>query len=530
MKKFLKADVVVSAVLAAVIAFFVPLQTYIGNSSIYQVSAPRLVVELVAIFLVLTAGLAAVAAFAAKVCRLPKCILPSIFTAAAICVYLESGPLSFGIPELNGGFVKELASTGRAVFDAVVWGAIVCAFAVFAKRLHPYLHWVAISVAVLSTASLFDAGKPASAEAGNKKVGMSEGFFNQPTVVENVKYSSGRNILVFVLDSMPGNGAADVMRANPALASKFPGFTQYPRNIGMHECTKRGVPGIVTGHHYDPREMPQTQYPLTMYGSNSFVKAAADAGWAVAFSPDLMPYGFTNLPVEKKVRRVQKHCPRDRLAIRRQSSEVPYLSIFDMASFRISPFFFKAPILYARIRHAVKARYSVGEFGNEGNLYPALAAKPVAEGERPFLGFFHSWGVHPPWKSDFASVAVEKLSQLGELMDTYRARGIYDRSFIIVTSDHGLEAEVSPLVDGYPAPASAFLWVKPEGAQGTFAESPLKTSHANIARLVKAALSRKVSQSDADSILASGSRLYRAETRSGGGRRFSDWNADATAR
>jgi len=527
MKKIFNADVVVSAVLAAVVAFFVPLQTYIGNSSIYQVSASRLVVELIAIFLVVALGLAAVAAFAAKVCRLPKCILPSIFTAAAICVYLESGPLSFGIPELNGGFVKELSSTGRAVFDAAVWGAIVCAFAVFAKRLHPFLHWVAISVAVLSAASLFDAGKPASADDGDKKEGMSEGFVNQQTVVENVKYSSGRNILVFVLDSMPGNGAADVMRANPALAAKFPGFTQYPRNIGMHECTKRGVPGIVTGLYYDPKKMPQTQYPLTMYGSNSFVKAAADAGWAVAFSPDLMPYGFTNLPVEKKVKRVQRRS-RDKLAILRQSSEVPYLSIFDMTSFRISPFFFKGPILYSRIRHAVKGRHSGDEFWSEKSMYPKLAAKPVAEGERPFLGFFHSWGVHPPWSGDLASTAGEKLSQLGELMESYRARGIYDRSFIIVTSDHGLE--ISPSVDGYPASASAFLWVKPEGAQGPFAESALKTSHANIARLVKTALSRKVSQFDADAILASESRLYRAETRSGGKRRFSDWNTDATAR
>ena len=524
MKTLFNANVVVSAVLAAVIAFFVPLQTYIGNNSIYQVSAPRLVLELVAIFIVLTAALAAVAAFAAKVCHLPKCILPSIFTAAAICTYLESGPLSFGIPELNGGFVKELSSTGRAVFDAAVWVAIVCAFAVFAKRLHPYLHWVALSVAVLSAASLFDAGKPASAETGDKGGGISEGFVNQQTVVENVKYSSGRNILVFVLDSMPGNGAADVMRTNPALAAKFPGFTQYPRNIGMHECTKRGVPGIVTGLHYDPKKMPQAQYPLTMYGSNSFVKAAADAGWLVAFSPDLMPYGFTNLPVEKKIRRVQKRS-RDKLAILRQSSEVPYLSIFDMTSFRISPFFFKGPILYSRIRHAVKGCHSEDEFWNERMMYPALAAKPVAKGGRPFLGFFHSWGVHPPWESDFANVASEKLSLLGELMDTYRARGIYDRSFIIVTSDHGLDA--SPSVDGYPASASAFLWVKPEGAQGAFAESALKTSHANIARLVKAALGRRVSQADADSILASKSRLYRAETRSGGKRRFSDWNTDA---
>jgi len=340
-------------------------------------------------------------------------------------------------------------------------------------------------------------------------------------VVANVKYSPSRNVLVFVLDSMPGKTVADLVRTNRTLLAKFPGFTAYPRNVGMHECTKRGVPGLVTGRHYDPAEMPETDYPMTMYGTNSVVVGAAAAGWAVAFSPDLLPYGFTNLPVEKRVARVEKRRSRDALAFLRQSTEVPNLSLFDVVAFRLSPFCFKGPLLYSRIQHAVKGGNAGNSFWAERTLYPALAARPVAADGKPFLGVFHSLGVHPPWEADLATEAARKLTRLGELMDAYRASGIYDRALIVVTSDHGID--LAAPVDGFPPSASAILWVKPEGAAAPYAESDLKTSHARIAALVRAALAGPLSGERCAAILQDGDRLYRAAVREGGRERFRDW-------
>jgi len=506
------------------LGFAVPLQSYLGNSGIFPFSLARLLPELAAVSVLLFLGFAGLLALLAKVRLSDR--FASLLTAILICVYLETGLLSLGLPELNGGPVPELSSATRIVVDLGVWGVVLAAFVALAGRLRPYLHWISLAVLVLALAAVADVRRPASVAfppadpAGLPAEGR---FVPQPTVVENVRYSPSRNVLVFVLDSLPGKLVMDMVRGNDGLLGKFPGFVAYPRNIGMHECTKRGLPGLVTGRHFDEGKISEGEYPMTMYGPESVVMQAAARGWSVAFSPDLLPYGYTNLPVEKWVQREEKRRSRDVLAILRQSKEVPNLSLFDITAFRISPFCLKGPILYGRVRHAVKGRHSNDTFWGERTLYPTLAGRSLAADERPFLGIFHSWGVHPPWTTDLPTEVMQKLSYLGELMDAYRAKGIYDRSMIVITSDHGLCRPGMPSVEGFPPEASAFLWVKPEGASAPYAESRLGTSHARIAPLVRAALEKPMSPSACSELLRDDDRLYRAMVREGGKQRLREW-------
>lgn len=501
----------VAVALAALVAFVLPVQTYLGNPDIFPYSLLRLLPELVGLFAIFALGLCGLTVLLAKV-RLAD-VFASFLTAAIVCLYLETGLLSMGLPELNGGFVPELSNVARIIADGVVWLAIILVFVVLTRFLKSYLHWIALAVLVLALAAVIDARRPSSVAQDPASTPSTGRFVPQPTVVANVRYSSERNILVFVIDSMPGKFIADLVRDNRTLLEKFPGFTAYPRNIGMHECTKRGVPGLVTGHHYDDKEISEGEYPMTMFGTNSVIIASAAAGWSVAYSPDLLPYGYTNLPIEQWVRRVEKRRSRDAFAFLRQSTEVPNLSLFDTVAFRLSPFCFKGPILYGRIRHAVKGRHSNDAFWSERGLYPSLAGRPVATDGKPFLGSFHSWGVHPPWETDLKTEAIRSLTQLGGLMDAYRASGLYDRSLIIITADHGLALGES--VDGFPPPASALLWVKPEGAKAPYAESDLKTSHAQIAPLIRAALSKPLSAAECAEILHCEDRIFRSVDREG---------------
>ena len=500
---------IIAASLGALVALIVPLQSFLGNGSLYAYSLQRLLLELLPLFLLLSLALFILLRLAG---RWLGVIPRTLFAAATVCVYLEAGFLSAGLPEIDGGVMPELGSLARGLADAAAWAVVIAGFLVAARKLDGCLHWISAAVLLLGAVSLLDVRRDRAAvsEPADGKVGCLAGGkrANQMTVVANVRYSPVRNVLVFVLDSMPGTVAADVARSDPALQEKFSGFTAYPRNIGMADCTKRGVPGLVTGRYYDPDEMPQAEYPLTMYGTDSFLKTCCDAGWHVAFSPDLLPYGFTTLPVEREVARDDRRS-RDALAILRRSKEVPYLCLFDLVAFRVAPFFFKGPIVYSKIRHAVKGRHSDGEFWGERNMYPTLAAAPTNAEKRPFLGFFHSWGAHPPWASDQRTTVRDKLTRLGALMDAYRARGLYDKSLIVVTTDHG--NGTAPALEGYPPQASALLWVKPEGADGAFAFSDLKTSHAKICELVKAACGRRLTSDEVAIALRTEARIYRRE-------------------
>lgn len=510
-----RESLIVAVALAAVVAVVLPLQTFLRNAEIYPFSLVRLLPELLALAVVSTGVFYLLARYVR---------LGAVLTALTVCVYLEAGLLSMGLPELNGGTVRELSNLARAIVDAGIWCGILVLLTVCARWMGAMRVWISLIVLVLSLASLVDVfvAKPTGVAPSPEDSPSAGGYANQQTVVANVRYSPGRNILVFILDSVPALAASDVLRTNAQLQAAFPGFTAYPQNVGMHECTKRGVPGLLTGRHYDPSEMPEAEYPLTMYGTNSFVTAAASAGWAVSFSPDLMPYGYTNLPIEQREERVQRRRSRDALAILRQSREVPYLSLSDVVAFRLSPFAAKAKILYSRSRHAVSGRHGQDEFWQERTQYARLAERPVGMDARPFLGVFHTWGVHPPWSGSLSDVLVEKFSSLAKLMEAYRASGLYDRSLIIVTADHGLDLVAAP--DGYPSPASALLWVKPEGAQGIWRESEATTTHAGIAPLVRAALAAPVT--DAEAWLTGERRLYRAQVYDGSKWVFRDWGRE----
>lgn len=512
MSREIRDSLIVAVALAMVAAIVLPLQTFLRNAEIYPFSLGRLIPELLLLATVLAGGFFVLARWAR---------LGSVLTALAVLVYLESGPLSIGLPELNGGSVPALANTVRVIADAIVWGLVLVVLVVFARKLASWRSVIAGAALVLSLASLVDVALGRSAPVADAKAGDFAGgeLVNQPTVVENVRYSPTRNILVFILDSLPGRDAADAIRTNVILKAAFPGFRAYSRNIGMHECTKRGVPGLVTGRYYDPNEMIESEYPMTMYGTNSVVMAAADAGWQVAFSPDLMPYGYTNLPIERRVALQRERRSRDALAILRQSREVPYLSLFDLVAFRLSPFGFKCKILYSRTRHAVSGRHGQDAFWQETVQYSRLAASPISAEKKPFLGIFHTWGAHLPWTGTLNGKISEKLSALAQLMSEYRAKGIYDNSLIVITTDHGLDMGL-PL-KGYPPSAAALLWVKGEGAAEPFAESDVPTSHARVAPLISASLVKPVR--DLDAMLQDKRKLYREKVFENGKWQFRDW-------
>ena len=502
----MRRQAIVAAALAVFLALVVPLQSYLGNSELYPVSLLRLLVELGLLAAVLSAVLFAVSRLLG---RFLGDGLSCFLTAVIVCVYLETGLLSFGLPEINGAFMPELDSIARGVADVVVWVVVIAGFLALTRKIACWLPHVSMAVLVLGVASLFDVrregGEDVASESTTDFLAAGERV-NQMTVVANVRYSPVRNVLVFILDSMPCTLTTEVVSSDERLRAKFPGFVAYPGNVGMHDSTKFGVPGLMTGRYYYAAEMTKAEYPLTMYGEESFLGTFCKAGWNVAFSPDLLPFGFTTLPIATRVSFDDRRT-RDWLAILRRSKEVPYLCLFDLVAFRVAPFFFKGPIAYAKIRHAVRGRHADGDFWSESRMYPTLAAAPSNDDRKPFLGVFHSWGAHPPWAVDQRTTIVAKLEELGKLMETYRARGLYDNSMIVVTADHGNDEAPPPR--GYPPSASALLWVKPEGAREPFVVSAAKTTHAKIAALAKAACARKLTVEEIEHLLVAERRLFR---------------------
>ena len=523
MRMGMKSDsfrsLVASVAVATVVALVVPLQAFLGNASLYTFGLARLVFELGVVFAVLSLALFLLLLLSARFFR---GALHGIILGAAACVYLESGVLSAGLPEINGAFAPELAVASRGVLDCAVWAALIIGGLVACRWLCRWGHLVALGLLVLGLASLLDVRRDdAPVESGGRAGGLAGGFEWQRDVVENFRFSRERNVLVFILDSMPGNVSTEAMKSSPELEAKFSGFVAFTNNVAMHDCTKRGLPGLMTGRYFDPRTSSKAEYPMSIYGPESFLVPYVAAGAEVSFVPDFLPYGFTNAKVEKRVeaKGKQKH---GWAALLLRSKEVPYLSLFDVTVFRIAPYVAKAPFLYAKIRHDPMFGKDESNFWYEHAMYPRLAAAPLTS-SKTVLGVFHTRGAHPPLLFDqdgrrlppeaaWGENALEKLVRnplynLGKLMDTLRERGIYDKSLVVVVADHGVG--IAPHAPGHHPSESAVLWVKPEGSTGQFAYCGTPTGYERISSLMRAAVAGKLDAAAVESALRVENRLFR---------------------
>ena len=496
-------------------AFVLPLQTFLGNVSDYPFGIGRMLGESA----VAAIALAAVAyLLVAASDRWLRGWLSPVLTGVLLAAYVETAFLGFGIPEINGELPPELGVVSRKVWDAAVLGAIFIAIVATCRWTRKWMHFVALGVLAMGLASLADVRRDPGAPGEPVLAEGEGGLAISSEIVANVRYSPTRNVLLFVLDTMPATVASEIMAADPALAAHFPGFTAYRNNIGMHDCTKRGVPALMTGRYYRPGESTP-EYMMSVLGTNSLLQTFRDRGDAIYCILDVLSYGYTTAKVGKHVARTEGWKP----AAVTPSTEIPYMNILDVTAFLVMPFALKEKFLFQKL-HSRKTLENVNEhFVNEHVMYPALAEKPVSDDPRQMFGKFHTFGSHMPLMFDCDGNPVEErrrdsdvlrqavsnaLVHLSRLMDAYREKGIYDRSFIVVTTDHG--SKLTPHPEKSHGQASAVLWTKPEGAADPFADSETPTSHARIAPLVRRAAGGPLAPDEVEALLrVDGDRLFR---------------------
>ena len=510
------ADAVLATAFGAYFGLLLPLQTYLGNVSDYPFGLGRMAGESLVLALVVAGVAFALLRVSAR--WLGGWLAP-VLLGVLVVAYVEASFLGFGIPEINGELPAELGVVARKVWDSFVLAALFAAPVVAFGRTRRFVPWAATAVLVLGVASLFDVRKDTDAVDGSALAADDGGLALSSEIIANVKYSPTRNVLLFVLDTMPGTVASEIMDADPALAAHFPGFTAYRNNIGMHDCTKRGVPALMTGRYYEAGASTP-EYMMSVLTTNSLLQTFRDRGDAIYCILDVLSYGYTTAQVAKNAAPKAK---RWRPAPVTPATEIPYMSVMDVAAFRALPFAAKEKFLFQKL-HSRKTLENVNEhFVNEHVMYPALAAKPVSEEPRQMFGKFHTFGSHMPLMFDCDGNPVKEkrrdadvqrqavsnaLVHLSRLMDAYREKGVYDRSFIVVTTDHG--SKLTPHPEGSHGQASAVLWTKPDGASAPFAESDLPTSHSRIAPLVRKAAEGPLAQDEVDAVLrCDGDRLFR---------------------
>ena len=503
-------DLLTAVAVAAYFGIVLPLQTFVPNTSNYDFGTVALLPEL----LLATAGVFLAACVLLWVShRFLRGYLRPVLICLLTLAYLNAGVLSLGIPELNGELPAELDLVSRKVWDTALSVGLLMVLVGTFRWTRTGLHWVAAGVLVMGLASLLDLRTDERATGTADSSGDS--FAPVAALVDNLAYSKTRNVLMLVLDAMPGTAGVRALENDAALRAQFPGFTCYRQNVGMHDRTERAVPGMFTGEYYD---ISQTlgAYMMTALGTNSFLRTYQAHGDAIYSMLDFFTYGFTTEPMTTKAAVPVLTRP----LLLRPAREIPYLPLANVVAFRLLPFAAKGPLLKHDI-HKLRVKANFAENAFEHILYPKLAARPFRADGRQVFAKFHTHGAHSPYcyeldgspakprRDDLATVRVASSNVLvhaGRLMDAWRKGGLYDKSFVIVCADHGrTPADRFP---GNPR-ASAFLMVKPEGAAGPLAFSDAPTGHQNLCALMKAVCGKRLSAAEVTTALSASRRVYR---------------------
>lgn len=499
----------VSFALAFLMQIALPVQSYVANQSCFPFTPGELGLAAGLRFvLALAWAFAALAVLGRRFGRWPL----SLALAFVVCVYLESGPLSHGLPSLNGDW-RVYRDLGRSAKDIAVWVGVAAVFLGAHRWLKPWLGVAGGCMALMSAAAVLDVTPEKKADTSNLIV---HDFDSVETVIRRVTYSTNRNVLVFILDSLEREQAHEIMEDpedGPGLRERFRGFTEYTNNVGACEYSLPAVANLMTGRY--PETTMDTDFFASVYADTSVLKDYLAAGYAVFVGTESLGYGYTN-----RKRALQGGARKDQSvwAIHSLGNSGWGLKMF--CRFRWLPFAAKEPYAVA-VSQGREAMRNIAY--RERTAYPILMAGDIAPGEKGTFLLLHTAGVHLPLlfnrhgeelpradNTDKGHIenGIFIMKQLGNLLDFYRERGIFDESLIIVLADHGRPYTNEQVFVGNGRP---FLWIKPPHCDHPFAASGTPTAHAKIASLLKEAIGRDLDDGAVQAVLSSEDRVYRRE-------------------
>ena len=424
--------------------------------------------------------------------------------AAGVLLWAQGNLLVADYGLLDGGGLDLTPPAGRVPFEAALWIgvlALALGFAGAVSRAAPTASalLVGLQAAVLLLPPL------APAALGPESRGAAESWRLPPA--EIYELSADRNLIHIVLDMFPSHNFAEIREGDrPAFDREWSGFTFFRDHLGAFRTTMGSMPAMLTGVAWRNEE------PFDRYARRhpSVFHALGRHGYRLrsltAHPPD---HPRDRFPGAEGAVRYTIPSP---YGSYRDYVDSASAQLLDLSLFRHAPHRFKARIyrddrwlLQQRIEARRGAAAPAWRSFGDAVFLQEFASRITAAGDAPVYSFLHLITPHPPIATDaecvypgrrlrltragYLAQAQCALRAVRTLLDRLRDLGLYDRSAIIVTSDHGLA--LFPAADhplrgiGSPAgrtlriiesDATPLLLIKPFGAQG-----PLETSDAPTA-------------------------------------------------
>ncbi|MCI6547315.1 MAG: hypothetical protein MR415_01545, partial [Coriobacteriaceae bacterium] len=395
-------------------------------------------------------------------------VLLALALALGIGSYVQTLFLNGSLTAADGNLIDWSKYTKEMVVNLLIWGAIAAALATLAVKRERVGRAVAavasvalVLVQLVGVASLWVSPPDGSSVETQRIYVTEQGMFD---------VSKNKNVIVLVVDTVDSLQTEAVYANHPEMLDEFTGFTWYPNSAGSMIPTRNGIPFLLTGS-YPKADETWDDYYARRYSQSTFLDDVAAQGFVSGIYSDgssfSLDYG--------KTRAINIH-PLD--ASRALDKKGALRILYKCALYRdmpmtLKPFFWYYTDEinnYMMSNEAEDDPVNIPYVMNDPEYYAKLKGQGLAlNDENASFRFIHLLGTHTPYTMDAEGNLDEEGTSLedqtlgtfhilSEYLRQLKELGVYDRSTIIVTADHGEWY----LTDGpITEPTSPIIFVKP---------------------------------------------------------------------
>ena len=427
--------------------------------------------------------------------------------AVGVLLWTQGNLLLADYGLLDGGGLDLASHAWRTPFEAGLWVCVLLLAVIFANMVARVAPVACVALVTMqATVLVVPVGRMVTADAFSTPSTETTWRLPPPEIYE---LSTTRNLIHIVLDAFPSRTFVDILDADrPAFDRDWPGFTFFANHLGAHRNTMASMLAMLSGVPFR-NELPFREFVAR---HPSVFHALGQQGYQLrSLTSQGVDHPNPGFPGVDDAIRYDIPTP---YGSYRDYVDAAEAQLLDLSLFRHAPQAFK-PDIYHDGRWFLQQRIAArrGPEATAARSYGDTAflrefANRITPGDDvPVYTLLHLITPHLPLVTDadctyartstppsegFANQARCALFAVRALLDRLRDLDLYDRSALIVTSDHGTELtyiqpeEEHPLrgiqsparmtLPGVESRATPLLLVKPFASQG-----PLQTSYAPTA-------------------------------------------------
>ena len=466
------------------------------------------------------AAVAAVLGWAALVAAgAVMCLVSERLTRVWAAVLFAVGGLmwvqgTFLVPDYGPMFGERLdlaLHDGRVPYEVILWIGVLAAATIYAGALSRVATLVSLLFVGLQVGVVLVTSAP-----GGVRDRSNEGWSAPPEGLYAL--SRSQNVIHIVLDAFVSEFFGEALQEDRAQFDRsFPGFVYFADHLGAFPTTRASMPAMLTGETYRNEE------PFERFIGRTVLRRSV--------ATVLAEHGHQVRSITFHVREhpaIRARAP----ALLRYTIPTPYssyrdyvrfsvLQLFDLSAFRHAPQLLKRHVynddawLWQRRIAGNTLQGPAARMvrpSNHAAFLDEMAGRLAVGGDAPVYQFVHVALPHPPLVVDADCSFVDRqpltrsaykaqsrcaLALVGRLLDRLRALGVYDRSAIVLTADHGwrLPRPDDPLsqvstpagsLQGVVQAATPLLAVKPMDGAGPLRVSMAPTTITDIPATIAA--------------------------------------------